>query len=132
MLIWNSEPDHNDYKIGNKHDLKIMNVMNKDATMNSNCGDNYLGLDQFEARTKLWAGMYDAGLVIEVETHMQRVPRSQQGGEVIEPLVSKQWFDKTEGMATKVLEAVKGGDITIVPQRFEKVWYHWLMDVHDW
>jgi len=124
--------DPNDYEIGKKHDLEIMNVMNKDATMNSNCGDRYSGLDRFEARTKLWEDMEDAGLVIKAEPHMQRVPRSQRGGEIIEPLVSKQWFVKTEGMGAKALEAVKGGDITIVPQRFEKVWYSWLTDVRDW
>lgn len=124
--------DPNDYEIGKKHDLEIMNVMNKDATMNSVCGEAYEGLDRFDARSKLWEDMEGAGLVIKAEPHMQRVPRSQRGGEIIEPLVSKQWFVKTEGMAAKALEAVKGGDITIVPQRFEKVWYGWLTDPRDW
>jgi len=58
--------------------------------------------------------------------------RSQRGGEVIEPLVSSQWFVKTEGMGEKALNAVKDGDIKIVPQRFEKEWYNWLEDIHDW
>eukprot|EP00585_Thalassiosira_rotula_P005584 CAMPEP_0196146536 /NCGR_PEP_ID=MMETSP0910-20130528/23250_1 /TAXON_ID=49265 /ORGANISM="Thalassiosira rotula, Strain GSO102" /LENGTH=1100 /DNA_ID=CAMNT_0041408749 /DNA_START=146 /DNA_END=3448 /DNA_ORIENTATION=- len=124
--------DPNDYEIGKKHSLEIMNVMNKDATMNSNAGARYEGLDRFEARGKLWEDMEEKGFVIKVEPHMQRVPRSQRGGEVIEPLVSKQWFVKTEGMGAKALEAVKGGDIQIVPQRFEKVWYGWLTDIRDW
>ncbi|KAL7541655.1 hypothetical protein ACHAXR_011106 [Thalassiosira sp. AJA248-18] len=124
--------DPNDYEIGKKQNLDIMNVMNKDGTMADNCGERYAGLDRFVARTKLWEDMEGADLVIKVEPHMQRVPRSQRGGEIIEPLVSKQWFVKTEGMGAKALEAVKGGDITIVPQRFEKVWYGWLTDIRDW
>ena len=124
--------DPNDYDIGKKHSLDIINIMNKDATMNDKCGQNYVGLDRFDARTKLWSDMKEVGLVIKEEDHVQRVPRSQRGGEIIEPLVSKQWFVKTEDMGAKALEAVKGGDITIVPNRFEKVWYSWLTDIRDW
>ena len=124
--------DPNDYELGKKYDLEIMNVMNKDATMNDKCGERYAGMDRFEAREKLWSDMEEAGLVIKAEPHMQRVPRSQRGGEIIEPLVSKQWFVKTEGMGAKALDAVKNGDITIVPNRFEKVWYGWLTDIRDW
>jgi valyl-tRNA synthetase len=124
--------DPNDYELGKKYDLEIMNVMNKDATMNEKCGERYVGLDRFEAREKLWSDMEEAGLVIKAEPHTQRVPRSQRGGEIIEPLVSKQWFVKTDGMGAKALAAVKDGDITIVPSRFEKVWYGWLTDIRDW
>lgn len=68
----------------------------------------------------------------KVEPHTQRVPRSQRGGDIIEPLVSSQWFVKTEGMGEKALNAVKDGDIQIIPKRFEKDWYYWLEDIHDW
>ena len=124
--------DPNDYELGKKYNLNIINVMNKDGTMNEECGPNYVGLDRFTARTKLWEDMTNSNLVLKVEPHVQRVPRSQRGGEIIEPLVSKQWFVKTEGMGSKALDAVKSGDITIVPSRFEKVWYGWLTDIRDW
>lgn len=124
--------DVNDYELGKKHDLEVMNVMNRDATMNAACGPRYAGLDRFDARELLWKDMEEAGLTIKVEPHLQRVPRSQRGGEVIEPMVSKQWFVKTEDMGAKALEAVKGGDIQIVPPRFEKVWYGWLTNIRDW
>jgi len=124
--------DPNDYKLGKKYDLEIMNIMNKDGTMNSNAGVKYDGLDRFVARDTLWKDMEEADLTVKVEPHNQRVPRSQRGGEVIEPLVSSQWFVKTKGMGEKALNAVKDGDITIVPSRFEKVWYNWLEDIHDW
>jgi len=124
--------DPNDYALGKKFDLPIINVMNKDGSMNANAGDSYNNLDRFECRDKLWADMEEAGLVIKVDPHTQRVPRSQRGGEVIEPLVSSQWFVKTTGMGEKALKAVQEGDIKIVPQRFDKIWYNWLTDIHDW
>jgi len=83
--------DPNDYEIGLRHNLELINIMNKDATLNENTGP-YAGLDRFEARKKLWADMEAAGLTIRVEPHRHVVPRSQRGGEIIEPLVSTQWF----------------------------------------
>jgi len=123
--------DINDYAIGKKFGLPIINIMNKDGSLNGNCG-NYDGLDRFDARTKLWEDMEANGLTIKVDPHTQRVPRSQRGGEVIEPLVSSQWFVKTEGMGAKALKAVENGDIKIVPERFNKIWDNWLTDIRDW
>jgi valyl-tRNA synthetase len=123
--------DPNDYEIGKKFDLPIINIMNKDGSMNANAGP-YENLDRFECREQLWRDMEEDGLVIKVDPHTQRVPRSQRGGEIIEPLVSSQWFVKTEGMGAKALAAVQNGDIKIVPQRFDKTWYNWLTDIHDW
>ena len=123
--------DPNDYEIGKKFDLPIINIMNKDGSMNANAGP-YENLDRFDCREKLWRDMEEDGLVIKVDPHTQRVPRSQRGGEIIEPLVSSQWFVKTEGMGAKALAAVQNGDIKIVPQRFDKTWSNWLTDIHDW
>ena len=123
--------DPNDYAIGKKYDLPIINIMNKDGSLNQNAA-SYNGLDRFDARSKLWEDMEGEDLVIKVEPHMQRVPRSQRGGEVIEPLVSSQWFVKADGMGAKALKAVEDGDIKIVPERFNKVWSNWLTDIHDW
>lgn len=123
--------DPNDYEIGKKFELPIINIMNKDGSMNANAGP-YENLDRFVCREQLWRDMEEDGLVIKVDPHTQRVPRSQRGGEIIEPLVSSQWFVKTEGMGAKALAAVQNGDIKIVPQRFDKTWYNWLTDIHDW
>ena len=123
--------DPNDYTLGKKFDLPIINIMNKDGSMNANAAP-YDGLDRFECREKLWSDMEAEGITIEVKPHMQRVPRSQRGGEVIEPMVSSQWFVRTKGMGAKALSAVEDGDIKIVPERFNKIWYNWLSDIHDW
>lgn len=123
--------DFNDYKIGEQHNLPVVNVLTQKATMNENAGP-YEGLDRFECRKRLWADMEAAGLTIKTEDHTMVVPRSQRGGEVIEPLISTQWFLKIEPLAERALKAVREGDIKIVPERFERVYYHWLENIEDW
>lgn len=123
--------DINDYEIGKRYKLPTINIMNKDATINGE-GGAYEGLDRFECRQKLWDDMEKEGLTMKVEPHTQRVPRSQRGGEVIEPLVSAQWFVKMDNMAARALDAVNTKEITILPERFEKTWQNWLGNIHDW
>ncbi|RYR53796.1 hypothetical protein Ahy_A06g029047 isoform C [Arachis hypogaea] len=123
--------DHNDYFLARKLGLPILNVMNKDGTLNDVAG-LYSGLDRFEARKKLWAELEETGLAVKKEPHTLRVPRSQRGGEVIEPLVSKQWFVTMEPLAEKALQAVEKGELKIIPERFEKIYNHWLSNIKDW
>ncbi|MGB3714268.1 MAG: valine--tRNA ligase [Candidatus Promineifilaceae bacterium] len=123
--------DPNDFEIGQRHGLQIVNVMNKDATMSSQAGQ-YEGLDRFECREKLWTDMEGAGLTLKVEPYTISVPRSQRGGEIIEPLVSRQWFVNAKPMAEMGLAAVSSGRIKIVPSRFEKVWQNWLENIRPW
>ncbi len=123
--------DPNDFAIGKKHELAIINIMNKDATLNEHAGP-YAGLDRFEARQKLWHDMSEAGLTIETKAHTMQVPRSQRGGEVVEPLISTQWFVKMETLAVRGLEAVHQGDIRLIPEHFVKVYEHWLENIRDW
>ncbi|MCB9418657.1 MAG: valine--tRNA ligase [Ardenticatenaceae bacterium] len=123
--------DPNDFEIGQKHSLAIVNVMNKDATMSEAAGQ-YAGLDRFDCREKLWADMEAAGLTIKKENYTLNVPRSQRGGEIIEPLVSRQWYVAAEPMAKMGLSAVHNGRIKIVPDRFVKVWDNWLENIRPW
>ncbi|KAM7280463.1 hypothetical protein ACFE04_007597 [Oxalis oulophora] len=123
--------DHNDYLLARKLGLPILNVMNKDGTLNKVAG-LFCGLDRFEVRKKLWADLEETGLAVKKEPHTSRVPRSQRGGEIIEPLVSKQWFVTMEPLAEKALHAVEKGEITIMPDRFEKIYNHWLSNIKDW
>ncbi|MCB8967311.1 MAG: valine--tRNA ligase [Ardenticatenaceae bacterium] len=123
--------DPNDFEIGKRHGLAIINILNKDATLNEHAG-SYAGMDRFEARKKLWSDMEAAGLTIKTAPHTLSVPRSQRGGEVIEPMVSKQWFVDAEPMAKMGLQAVRNGRIRIVPDRFNKVWENWLENIRPW
>ncbi len=123
--------DPNDFEIGQKHSLPIITVLNKDATMNKNAGP-YEGLDRFDCRRKLWGDMEAAGLTLEVKPHRLQVPRSQRGGEVVEPLVSNQWFVRMKPLAEPALAAVAQGDIKIIPERFTKIYNNWLENIRDW
>ncbi len=123
--------DFNDYEIARRHNLPMINILNPDATLNANAGA-YQGMDRFAAREKLWADMTDAGLTIKTQPHTYIIPRSQRGGEIVEPMLSMQWFVKIQPLAEKALDAVRSGAIQIVPERFEKVYYHWLENIEDW
>jgi valyl-tRNA synthetase len=123
--------DPNDYAIAHKHDLPMISMLDKEAKVNEN-GGKYQGLDRFEARKQLWADMKEAGLVIKEEPYRTTIPRSQRGGEIVEPMISEQWFVKIESLAQAGLDAVKDGRIKIVPERFEKTYYNWLENIKDW
>ncbi len=123
--------DFNDYAVAQRHDLPMINIMNKDATLNENAG-LYAGMERFAARAKLWADMTAQGMTLRVEERTMVLPRSQRGGEVVEPMLSAQWFIKMDAIAEKALNAVRTGEIKIVPERYEKVYYHWLENIQDW
>ena len=123
--------DPNDYAIGERHDLPLISVLDTAARVNEN-GGPYTGQDRFEARRNLWSDMEKAGLVIKEEPYILKVPRSQRGGEIIEPMVSTQWFVQIKPLAEAALAAVQEGRIRIVPERFTKVYYNWLENIEDW
>lgn len=123
--------DFNDYEIGQRHNLPLINVMTRKATMNDQAG-SYSGMDRFDCRKKLWSDMEAVGMTIKVEDHQHVVPRSQRGGEIVEPLISTQWFLRIQPLADKAIAAVRDGQIKIVPERFEKIYYHWMENIQDW
>ena len=125
--------DPTDYEIGQRHGLPIISVLNPDATMNENAGP-YAGLDRFECRARLWADMEAAGLTVKTEPYAMSVPRSQRGGEIVEPLISTQWYVKIKPLAELAIEAVRSGRIRIIPERFRKVYYNWMdpSRIRDW
>jgi valyl-tRNA synthetase len=123
--------DPNDYAIGERHNLQLISVLDSAARVNES-GGPYAGQDRFEARQNLWEDMRQAGLVIKEEPYTLKVPRSQRGGEIIEPMVSTQWFVQIKPLADQALAAVQDGRIRIVPERFTKVYYNWLENIEDW
>jgi valyl-tRNA synthetase len=123
--------DPNDFEIGQRHGLPIISVLNPDVTMSEHAGP-YAGLDRYGCRRQLWADMEAAGLTIKTEEYTIQVPRSQRGGEVVEPMISTQWFVRMQSLAQAGLQAVRDGRITIIPERFAKVYYNWLENIRDW
>jgi valyl-tRNA synthetase len=123
--------DPNDYEVGQRHNLPLINIMNKDASLNAE-GGPYAGQDRFEARKNVLADLEKEGLLVEAKPHRMSVGISQRGGEVIEPLLSEQWFVRMEKPAALALEAVRSGATKIVPPHFEKVYFNWLENIEDW
>jgi len=123
--------DPNDYAIAQKHNLPIISMLDREAKVNEN-GGKYKGQDRFEARKNLWADMKAAGLVIKTEPYTTTIPRTQRGGEIVEPMISEQWFVTIDPLAKAALDAVKDGRIKIVPERFEKTYYNWMENIKDW
>ena len=123
--------DPNDYQIGARHNLPIISVLDQAAHITKE-GGPYAGMDRFEARKKLWADMQDANLTIKTERHMQRVPRSQRGGEIVEPMISTQWFVAIKPLAEPALAAVDSGRVKIVPEHFTKMYRNWMENIQDW
>jgi valyl-tRNA synthetase len=123
--------DPNDYDIAQRHSLPVISVLDEAARINEN-GGKYRGQDRFECRKNMWEDMRAAGLVIKEEPYTTTIPRSQRGGEIVEPMISTQWFVEVGPLAEKALAAVKNGDIRIVPERFEKVYFNWLENIRDW
>ncbi|MEZ4864615.1 MAG: valine--tRNA ligase [Caldilineaceae bacterium] len=123
--------DPNDYEIGLRHDLPMINIMNQDATLNREAGP-YAGLDRFVARKKLWADMEAAGLVVRTEVRPHQVGHCQRCHTIVEPLLSEQWWVKMEPLVGPAIEAVRSGAIKIVPERFERVYFHWMENIRDW
>ncbi len=123
--------DFADYDMGKRHHLPFVEVMDETARMNENAGP-YQGLDRFECRKRIVEDLKKEGLLVKVEDYRVRLGRGQRSGAVIEPRISMQWFCNVKDMAALAADAVRDGRVRIVPERFEKTWFHWLDNIRDW
>ncbi|CAK7072754.1 valine--tRNA ligase [Fusobacterium varium] len=123
--------DPNDFNVGKKHNLPIINMLTKEATVTDEF-PKYAGLDRFEARKVMVEELKETGALVKIENIKHNVGQCYRCQTVVEPRVSKQWFIKTETLAQKALEVVKNGEIKIMPKRMEKIYYNWLENIRDW
>ena len=123
--------DPNDFEVGIRHDLPVIRVMNDDATMNENAG-KYCGMTREEARKAIVGDFDKLGLLVKIEKHEHNVGHCYRCHNTIEPIVSKQWFVKMEGLARPAIDAVVKKDIEFLPKRFEKSYLHWMNNIRDW
>ena len=123
--------DPNDFEVGRRHNLPEINIMNDDATINCP-GSKYDGMDRYEARKAMVADLEAQGLLVKVEEHVHNVGTHDRCGTTVEPMIKQQWFVKMEEMAKPAIEAIKNGDLTFVPERFDKTYLHWLENIRDW
>lgn len=124
--------DPNDFEVGLRHDLAQINVMDESGTMNAAAG-KYQGLDRSECRKQIVKDLQDMGVLVKIEDHLHQVGHSERTGAVVEPYLSTQWFVKMKPLAEVAINAQKSGKgVNFVPDRFEKIYLHWIENVRDW
>lgn len=123
--------DPNDFEVGRRHNLPIINIMNDDATINEN-GGAYAGMERYAARKAIVEELDKMGLLVKVEDYSHNVGTHDRCKTTIEPLVKQQWFVKMDELIKPAVEAVKNGDIKLIPERMDKTYYNWTDHIKDW
>ncbi len=124
--------DFNDYEVGKRHDLPIINIFTKRATINKNAPLPYQTLDRFQAREQIIADLTALDLLVKVEPHHSNIPRGEKSGVVIEPLLTDQWYVKIKPLAAPAIDAVRKGDIEFIPNNWNKTYFQWMENIQDW
>ncbi len=124
--------DFNDYEMGLRHNLPLINIFNDDAQLNNNVPDKYRGMDRFVARKEVVADLEALGLLEKIQPHMLKVPRGDRTGVVIEPYLTNQWYVKTAPLAEQAIKVVESGEIKFVPKQYENMYFSWMRDIQDW
>ncbi len=124
--------DFNDYAIGERHDLPMINILNPDATISDEAPENYRGLDRFHAREKIVAEFKTLKLLEKIEDYALKVPRGDRSHEIIEPYLTDQWFVKIEPLAKPAIKAVENGNIRFVPDNWKNTYFQWMNNIQDW
>ncbi|MEJ2142442.1 MAG: valine--tRNA ligase [Gammaproteobacteria bacterium] len=124
--------DFNDYEMGKRHDLPMINILTIDACINDEAPEAYRGLDRYDARKKIVADLDSQGLLEKIDDHKLMVPRGDRSGSVVEPFLTDQWFVKIEPLARPAIEAVETGKIKFVPDNWKNTYYEWMRNIQDW
>ncbi|WP_102794396.1 valine--tRNA ligase [Bowmanella denitrificans] len=124
--------DFNDYELGKRHNLEMINIFTSDAKINENAPEAYRGLDRFVAREKVVQDLDARGLLVKVEDHKLKVPRGDRTGAVIEPYLTNQWYVAVESLAKPAIDAVESGEIRFIPENWNKTYYQWMYNIQDW
>ncbi|WP_407465601.1 valine--tRNA ligase [Xanthomonas campestris] len=124
--------DFNDYQVGVRHDLPLINLFTVTATINDNAPERYRGLDRYDARKLVLSELEDLGLLVETKPHKLQVPRGDRTGQVIEPYLTDQWFVKMDALAKRGLELVESGQVKFVPPNWINTYRHWMENIQDW
>ncbi|NLM12182.1 MAG: valine--tRNA ligase, partial [Epulopiscium sp.] len=123
--------DPNDFEVGLRHNLPQINILNDDGTLNETAG-KYAGLDRYEARKLIVKDLEEQGYLVKIEDHVHNVGLHDRCNTVIEPMIKMQWFVKMDELAKPAIEVLKNGKLRFVPERFGKVYLHWLENIRDW
>ncbi len=124
--------DFNDFEVGKRNDLEIINILDANACINDNAPEKYRGLDRYEARKAIIADLDALGFVVKIEPHRHMVPYGDRGGVVIEPWLTDQWYVDAETLAKPAIEAVETGKTNFIPKNWEKTYYEWMRNIQPW
>jgi len=124
--------DFNDYQVGQRHDLPLINILTPAAAINDTAPEKYRGLDRYEARKRILADLEGAGLLVETKPHKLQVPKGDRTGQVIEPYLTDQWFVKMDTLAARGLQLVENGSVGFVPGNWINTYRHWMENIQDW
>ncbi len=124
--------DFNDYAVGQRHSLPLINILTPDAAINGNAPEKYRGLDRYAARKAVLADLESLGLLVEEKKHKLQVPRGDRTGQVIEPYLTDQWFVRMEKLGARGLELVESGKVRFVPENWINTYRHWMGNIQDW
>ena len=124
--------DFNDYDMGKRHGLPMINIFTPDAKVNDEAPEAYQGLDRFDARKAIVAQLEEDGVLVKIDDHKLKVPRGDRTGAVIEPYLTDQWYVAIEELAKPAIEAVESGEIRFVPENWNKTYYQWMNNIQDW
>lgn len=124
--------DFNDYDMGKRHNLPMINILTDDAKINDDAPEAYRGLDRFDARKQIVADLDAQGVLVKIEPHKLKVPRGDRTSAVIEPYLTDQWYVAVESLAKPAIEAVESGEIRFVPENWNKTYYQWMHNIQDW
>lgn len=124
--------DFNDYDMGKRHNLPMINVLTADAKINDKAPDAYRGMDRFDARKQIVADLDAQDLLVKVDKHKLKVPRGDRTNAVIEPYLTDQWYVAVESLAKPAIEAVESGEIRFIPENWNKTYYQWMNNIQDW
>lgn len=124
--------DFNDYEMGKRHNLPMLNILTVDAAINEEAPEKYQGLDRYEARKQIVTDLDELGLMNDIKPHTLMVPRGDRSHAVIEPFLTDQWYVAVEALAKPAIDAVKNGDIEFVPKNWENTYFEWMNNIQDW
>jgi valyl-tRNA synthetase len=124
--------DFNDYEVGKRHGLPVINIFTVDACINEEVASDYQGMDRYEARKQIVADLEAQGLLEKTEDHRLMVPRGDRSGSVVEPYLTDQWFVKVGPLAEPAIRAVENGDIKFVPDNWKNTYFEWMRNIQDW
>jgi valyl-tRNA synthetase len=124
--------DFNDYDIGKRHDLPMLNIFTDDAALNDEVPEKYRGMDRFDARKAIVTEFESLGLLEKIEDYVVKIPRGDRSNAIVEPYLTDQWYVKIEPLAKPAIAAVESGQIKFVPENWSKTYYEWMYNIQDW